>query len=196
MEYITFGPVHLNVTNLNKSIEFWINVVGMQVRKEGNPTEIGTSERTLIMLHPDAETPYKKGYSSIYHLAIHLPSESELARLLLRLMKSGWKISPVDHIIAKSIYANDPDGISIEFAFETPERVRSYEIMEDGLKVIDNEGRLKSPVEALDVQSVLNHLTDYNTNHPFPNETIVGHMNLHVGNLQTAYDFYKKLGFT
>ena len=195
MEYITFGPVHLNVTNLEKSIHFWRDIVGMQVISSSNPTEVGTSERTLIVLHPDAKTHYKKGHSGLYHVSIHLPGEKELAQLLARLLKKGWKVGPTDHIIAKSVYAKDPDGINIEFAFETPNRVVEYKFTEDDLKVIDDEGQLRSPIEPLNVQELLTHLDGDNREHPFPDKAIIGHLNLHVPNLQEAYDFYKQIGF-
>ena len=196
MDYITFGPVHLDVTNLDKSIHFWQNIVGMQRRKSGNPTEMGNSERTLIVLHPDAKTPYKKGYSGLYHVAIHLPGEKELAQLLVRLMKKGWKVGPTDHIIAKSVYVNDPDGINFEFAFETPDRVVEYKFTDDNMKLIDDKGLLRNPIEHLDVDELLNKLNGDISEYPFPDKAIIGHLNLYMANLQTAYDFYKKIGFS
>lgn len=111
-------------------------------------------------------------------------------------MKKGWKVGPTDHIIAKSVNVNDPDGINIEFAFETPDRVVKYKITEDDLKVIDDKGRLRNPIEPLDVQELLTHLNGDNSENPFPDKAIVGHVNLHVPNLHNAYDFYKKIGFT
>ena len=197
MEFITFGPAHLNVTDLEKSIHFYRDIVGMQVRKSGNPTEVGTSERTLFVLHPEAKTPFiRRGYSGLYHVAIHLPGEKELAQLYVRLAKENWKVGPTDHIIAKSLYVNDPDGILIEFAFETPNRVVKYKISDNDFKVIDNNGNLRNPIEPLDVQELLSNLNGDSSEHPFPAKAIVGHYNLHVGNLQSAYDFYKKIGFT
>ena len=195
MEYLTFGPVHLSVTNLEKSIHFWREIVGMQVISSSNPTEVGTSERTLIVLHPDAKTHYKKGHSGLYHVAVHLPGEKELAQLLVRLSKKGWKVGPTDHIIAKSVYANDPDGINIEFAFETPNRVVEYKFTKDDLKVLDDEGQLRSPIEPLNVQELLAHLDGDSSEHLFPDKAFIGHMNLHVPNLQEAYDFYNRIGF-
>ena len=197
MEFITFGPVHLNVTDLDKSIHFYLDILGMRARKSGNPTEVGTSERTLFVLHPDAKTPSKRrGYSGLYHVAIHLPGEKELAQLLKRLTDKNWKVGPTDHIIAKSLYVNDPDEILIEFAFETPDRVVEYKISENDLKVIDDKGQLRSPIEPLDVEELLSILNGDTTEHPFPDKAIVGHFNLHVGNLKNAYEFYKKIGFT
>ncbi|HTS43158.1 MAG TPA: VOC family protein [Puia sp.] len=196
MEFITFGPVHLNVTDLEKSVLFYRDILGMKVRKTDTPTEVGTSERTLVVLHPDAKIPNRKGHSGLYHFAIHIPTERELAQLFVRLSKKGWRAGPTDHIIAKSVYVKDPDGIDIELAVELPRRVVEYRFTEDEFKVIDDKGQLRSPIEPLDVQELLSHLDDDNTDHPFPEKAFVGHMNLHMPNLQNAYDFYKKIGFT
>jgi len=197
MEFITFGPAHLNVTDLERSLHFYRDILGMQVRKTGIPAEVGTSERTLVVLHPNAKTPFLRGgYSGLYHVAIHLPSEKELAQLYVRLTKKKWKAGATDHIIAKSIYVNDPDGILFELAFETPQRVVEYRITDKELTAIDDKGQLRKMVEPLDLNELLSQLHDDYSEHPFPDKAIVGHFNLHVGDLQAAYAFYKGIGFT
>ncbi|MBN8824311.1 MULTISPECIES: VOC family protein [unclassified Spirosoma] len=196
MDFITFGAVHLNVTDISRSINFWRDVVGMQVRSTGETTEIGTAQRTLVVLHPGSKTPYRKGFSGLYHAAIHLPTETDLAQLLVRLATKGWDVAPTDHIIAKSLYVDDPDGINLEFAVETPQRVVEFNATENGVQIVDNQGRFRKPIEPLDVQELLSHLTDKNPERAFPDGAIVGHMNLHVPHLQTAYDFYTRIGFS
>jgi len=196
MEFITFGPVHLNVTNLENSVRFYHDVLGMLVRKSGNPTEVGTTERTLVVLHPDAKFPYRKGHSGLYHFAIHMPTERELAQLFVRVAKKGWRSGPTDHIIAKSVYVNDPDGIDIELSVELPGRVVEYIFTDDEFKVVDDKGKIRSPVEPLDIQELLAHLNGDTSEYLFPDKAFVGHINLHMPNLQNAYEFYKKIGFT
>jgi len=61
----------------------------------------------------------------LYHLAIYPPNEPELARVLARLQQSGHRFGTTDHAVAKSLYVNNPDGIGLEIAIETPERVRT-----------------------------------------------------------------------
>lgn len=196
MQFINFGPVHLSVTDLERSIHFWLDIVGMEIRNNGIPIEVGTSKRTLVFLHPDAKVPKRKGYSGLYHVAIHVPTERELAQQLLRLVNKGWRVAPTDHIIAKSLYLDDPDGINIEFAVETPQRVVRIVKSDNNFQVIDDKGNLKNPIEPLDVKELYTHLVDDSAEHPFPENAIVGHFNLHQPNLNTAYDFYKKLAFT
>ncbi len=196
MQFINFGEVHLNVTNLERSIQFWHDIVGMTIRKTGTIAELGTSERTLIVLHPAAKKSKAKGYSGLYHVAIHFETETDLAQLLLRLESKGWPTAPTDHIVAKSVYVNDPDGINIEFAAETYHRVTKEIVSANEFRMVDNKGIIRNPIEPLNVEELYIHLVDSRTNHPFPESGIIGHMNLHQPKLQEAYDFYKRLLFT
>src|SRR5687767_11983084 len=51
-EIATFGAVHLNVTNLQNSISFWTDMIGMKVRYEtAEYTELGTGKNTLVVLY-------------------------------------------------------------------------------------------------------------------------------------------------
>jgi catechol 2,3-dioxygenase len=43
----------------------------------------------------------RRGYSGLYHLAIHLPDEPALARVLGRLLVSRSRVAPTDHIIGE-----------------------------------------------------------------------------------------------
>lgn len=195
-ELITFGPVHLEVTNRVQSTAFWKEIIGMQLRKEGESIEFGTKDETLIVLHPVAKEPFQHGYSGLYHLAVHLPNEPEFARILSRLMLYRWPISPTDHIMSKAIYLEDPDGITIEITLETPERFKSYNTEGGRFEVIDSEGRTRGGSEALDVEEVLATLHDTDFIKPLPDDTKIGHVHLYVNDLTLSYDFYKKLGFS
>jgi catechol 2,3-dioxygenase len=126
-DVIAFGPVHLDIRDLDQSVAFWRNLVGLDgtERNEDSAT-LGVDGLPLVILHASATQPLAGGYSGLYHLAIHLPSELELARALARVRASGRRFGASDHIVAESVYLNDPDGIGLEIAFETPQRVCSY----------------------------------------------------------------------
>ena len=77
------------------------------------------------MLRPTATFPVDRGYSGLYHLAINLPDEPAFAQLLPRLLETGAHPSKTDHVVAKSIYLADSDGIGLELTLELVERVKS-----------------------------------------------------------------------
>ncbi len=194
-DFFTYGPVHLEVTDGEKSVRFWRDILGLTLRKEGGEIELGTSERTLVVLHPVARRPFMQGHSGLYHLAIHMPTEPEFARVLARLISKNYPIAPTDHIMSKSIYMEDPDGITVEITLETINRFGSYDITEENFRVIDSEGRERGMTEALDVREVLATLSDNDLDKPFPPDTYIGHVHLYVGDLKAAYEFYQNLGF-
>ena len=195
-ELATFGPVHLNVTNLERSILFWKDYIGMKVRNASSGyTELGTDKSTLVVLYPTAKAPYKNGYSGIYHLAIHPSNEGEFARVLARLIAKRYPISPTDHTMSKAIYMTDPDGITVEITLETPERLERVEFGNRGPVAVDKDGTVRSASAPLDVQSVLKALPDKDIDRALPDDTKVGHVHLYVSNLDAANQFYKNLGF-
>ena len=97
-----------------------------------------------------------------------------------------------DHIVAKSVYLNDPDGIGLEIAFETPERVRSYRWDRGAERplVIDSDGRRRDGVEPLAIQDVLAKLPNGDIKRPLPSGTTVGHLQFQVADLEASYRFY------
>jgi len=195
-EIATFGAVHLNVTNLQRSLAFWTDNIGMKVRNTtAEFTELGTDKNTLVVLYPTAKTPFKKGYSGLYHLAIHPSTEGEFARVLARLIAKRYPISPTDHTMSKAIYMEDPDGITVEITLETPERLERLDFSKGAPKAIDKDGTVRSPSAPLDVQAVLKALPDNDISRALADDTKVGHMHLYVSNLEAANDFYLSLGF-
>ncbi len=196
-EILTLGAVHLDVTDAERSLDFWRDRVGLQLLGEDDSAlRLGTDEQTLLVLHPGATSPARRGYAGLYHLAIHLPDEPEFARVLARLFERRTFMSPTDHVFSKAIYLDDPDGLGLEFTLETPERLRSMRITPSGPEVIDSDGRRRSGRDPLDVREVLSHLPDRDLDRPLPVGTKIGHMHLHVGDIAANHRFYRDgLGF-
>ena len=196
-ELATFGPVHLDVTDADRSLAFWRDRVGLQLRgTDDGALSLGTEDETLLVLHPGATSPARRGHAGLYHLAIHLPNEAEFARVLARLFDRRTFMSPTDHVFSKAIYLDDPDGLGLEFTLETPERLRSVRMTPTGPEVIDADGRRRSGRDPLDVREVLSHLPDGDLDRPLPAGTKIGHVHLHVGDIASNRRFYGDgLGF-
>ncbi len=77
-ELATFGAVHLNVTNLERSVSFWKDYIGMKVRNTtAEYTEMGTDKNTLVVLYPTANTGFIKATAvSTTWLYIHQLKEN------------------------------------------------------------------------------------------------------------------------
>ena len=195
-EMATLGAVHLEVTDVERSTAFWRDIVGLVLRSTApDAVELGTGTETLVTIHPGARSGFQQGHSGLYHLAIHPPTEPDFARILLRLARAGWPISPTDHVMSKSIYLLDPDGITIEITLETPQRLREMVVNDRGMYAVHVDGTVSSGRDPLDTRAVLATLTDDDTTVPVPVGTKIGHVHLYVGDLDTGFEFYQSLGF-
>ncbi len=197
-ETIAHGAVHLDVTDLPRAVAFWRDLLGLTDLGEADGVaRLGAGGRELIVLHAGAVRGPQRGHSGLYHVALHLPDEREFARVLARLSAARYPQAPTDHIFSKATYLDDPDGIGLELTLETPERMSEMRVSGNQIVLIDSDGRPRSPVEPLDTEEVFSHLGgDADLDVPLPAATKVGHVHLHVADLEAANAFYRdQLGF-
>ena len=144
----------------------------------------------MLLLSEEPNLKKYRGVTGLYHFAVWFPSRRELARAVARLGELRYRNYPTDHVMTKTTYLDDPEGNGIELYCESPE---------DGTFVIENndfvtrraDGTLSSGRESLDVQALFSHLTpDDKLDDPLPPETRLGHIHLHVRDVQEAVDFY------
>lgn len=194
---LTYGAVHLNVTDVERARIFWRDLIGLTERGDGpeGAVRLGVDDADLVVLHPGAKGPVQRGYSGLYHLAIHLPSEAEFARLLGRLMAARYPNAPTDHITHWATYLDDPDGINVEIAFETLDRLGSVEIVGGRPRLTDSEGRPHDMTEPLGLEEVFSHRPDDGLDEPLAAGSRIGHVHLYVGDLAAAQEFYEQIGF-
>src|ERR1700761_749356 len=197
-ESIAHGAVHLDVTDLPRALGFWRDLLGLtDLGGADGVAPLGTPERELIVLHAGAERPPEPGPSGLYHVALPLPDAREFARVIARLAAARYPQAPTDHIFSQATYLDDPDGVGLELTLETPQRVAEMEGRGAEFRIVDTEGRPRRPVEPLDTEAVFSHLeADADLGRPLPDGTKVGHVHLHVGDLDAANAFYRdQLGF-
>lgn len=196
-ETVTHGAVHLDVTDLPRALAFWRDLLGLTDLGEADGVaRLGAGDRELIVLHEGAVRGPQRGHSGLYHVALHLPDEREFARVIARLGAARYPQAPTDHIFSKATYLDDPDGIGLELTLETPERMREMRVRGSEVVLLDSDGRPRSPVEPLDTEEVFSHLGDAPLDVPLPAGTKVGHVHLHVADLEEANAFYRdQIGF-
>lgn len=195
-EKLSFGPVHLEVTDAARSARFWQEIVGLEKRRAQYASiELGTQDKPLVVLHEIAKAPFHKGHSGLYHLAIHVPTEPDFARILARLIRKDYRMGPVDHTASKSIYISDPDGIEVEITLETPERLRSVQVNGHNIRVVAADGSIHSGSDPLDIEAILSTLPAGEVDRPVAAATTLGHVHLYTSNLADAHTFYTQLGF-
>jgi catechol 2,3-dioxygenase len=183
------GAVHLTVADLDRSVAFYQGTLGLRLqRREDGVAAVGAGGDELVVLHEEPGARPAGRHAGLYHYALLFPSREELARAVQRLVATGTAISGAsDHGVSEAIYLSDPDGNGIELYADRPraawpppapgERVGMY------TRPLDLRGLLELVARAEPVRHAGEGLR-------------VGHMHLHVGDLDAARAFYvDELGF-
>jgi catechol 2,3-dioxygenase len=183
------GGVELTVTDLERSIAFYADVLGLRVsRREPGVVALGVGGEDLVTLHenPNARRPGRE--SGIYHLALLFPTREDLARVALRLAASRTPIDGAsDHGVSEAIYLPDPDGIGVELAADRPQA----EWAEGAAAEFQHGG--PAP---LDLRDLLDRVAGEAPTQLAPAGLKIGHVHLHVGALDEGLRFYRDaIGF-
>jgi len=119
------GHVHLKVSDLDRSEAFYGDALGLEVTERVGGSFVfmsfgGSHHHLALQGHPDlpAADPATLG---LYHFAVEVEDESELAEAIDRIADAGIEFAAVDHGISKSVYFSDPDGNGVEVYCDTRE---------------------------------------------------------------------------
>jgi catechol 2,3-dioxygenase len=185
------GTVYLKVADLENQLTFYQQVLGFQLHwREENKAGLGAGGADLLHLTEEPDLRRYRGVTGLYHFAVLFPNRRELARAIARLIALKYPNYPTDHIMTKTTYLDDPEGNGIELYCESPE---------DGTWTMANgqyitrrtDGSLSDGREPLDVNALLTHLKeDDRLDVSIPLETRMGHIHLHVRDIDEAVDFY------
>jgi catechol 2,3-dioxygenase len=178
------GPVELVVSDIERAMGFYGGVLGLSAVEQPDGTfALGVSaEPPLIFLREKASAIRKpRGTTGLYHYAILLPSRSDLARALQRLLAREYPLhGAADHLVSEAIYLADPDGNGIEIYRD---RARDRWPM--------HEGRVQMATDPLDFDGLIAEADqDDDAWAGLPAGTAIGHVHLHVADLAAATAFY------
>ena len=194
------GPVALQVADLARSVRFYETVLGLRVvspdgARDGTPDAAPAmlaaahdpTDRPLVVLHerPGARPAPARGRLGLYHFAILLPDRASLGAFVRHAAALGVSLGAGDHLVSEAFYLHDPDGLGIEVYADRPRdawRRRGRELLM-ATDPVDVPALLAAAGEAVWTGA--------------PAGTVVGHVHLHVGDLDAAGAFYgDALGFT
>ena len=188
------GAVELAVTEGDRALRFYRDYVGLTpLPSDGGAIRMGAGGRELVVLQPGAEQPVVPRTSGLYHLALLVPDRRELARVIGRLGRLRWEQYPTDHVMTKANYLWDPDGTGIEMYTESPED-GTMGFGNGTFVAYDKDGKPRSGRDPIDLEELFSHLReDDSLDAPMPDETKMGHVHLHVADVDDALRFYHDL---
>ncbi|HVQ40577.1 MAG TPA: VOC family protein [Vicinamibacterales bacterium] len=189
----SIGAVHLTIANLDRSLRFYIDRLGFQLRaRQEGMAALGAGGDDLVVLYEAPEAKAAPRTAGLYHFAILVPSRIDLARALRQLAMMQTPMQGFsDHLVSEAIYLADPDGNGIEVYRDRPRAEWQYV-----------DGRLRMATDPLDVEALLReadrdaHGADRaGETMPatvLPAGTRIGHMHLHASFLEDAEEFYTR----
>ena len=188
------GAVEIAVTDADRAQRFYRDYVGLiPLPSDGPELRYGVAGRELVVLHPGADRPVVPHRSGLYHLAILVPDRRELARVIARLSRLRWDQYPTDHVMTKANYLWDPDGNGIEIYTESPED-GTMGMVNGTFGAWDKDGRPRSGRDPIDLEELFSHLQDGDDiDAAMPDTTRMGHVHLHVADVDDALRFYHDL---
>src|SRR5262249_11291033 len=144
----------------------------------------GGSALLHLETRPGTVPPPRGGRFGLYHFALLLPDRASLGQFVRHLGEQGTHVASADHAVSEAVYLWDPDGLGIEVYADRPReawRIRGQEIF--------------MTTEPLNIQSLLSAAGNRSWT-GVPAGTSLGHMHLHVSDLERAKAFYHSaLGF-
>lgn len=151
---IHVGHVHLKVSNLERSIDFYRDVLGMELQQRMGRSAAFMSwdgyhhHLGLNVWESRGGAPPAPGSTGLYHFAILYPTRRALAEAFKRLLEKGVQIDgAADHGVSEAIYFHDPDDNGIELYRDRP--------MEEWPRA---DGAIAMVTEPLDLQGLLAEL--------------------------------------
>ncbi|MDQ0178033.1 VOC family protein [Bacillus chungangensis] len=182
------NQVHILAKDVERSLLFYQEIIGFRILEHiGKKVVLTADGKTPLVTIEQPENVLTKEprTTGLYHFALLLPQRSDLAKALSHLINTGYPLQGAsDHRVSEAIYLADPDGNGIEIYADRP--LHSW---------IKEDGQILMTTERLDIENLLQETKGEPWN-GLPEHTIMGHIHLHVSDLQKAEDFYcKGLGF-
>ena len=149
------GHVHLKVSDLDKALFFYTELLGFEVtqRYAGNAVFISAGG---YHHHIGLNTWYSKNApppptksTGLFHTAILYPTRKDLAIAVKRLFDARYPLTGAsDHGISEAIYLDDPDGNGVELYWDRPKEEWPF----------DSNGHLQMFTKPLDIESLMAEL--------------------------------------
>jgi catechol 2,3-dioxygenase len=150
---VRIGHVHLKVADLERSLSFYVGVLGFEVMQRWGDSAAFISAGGyhhhigLNTWQSKGGSPPSPGSTGLFHAAILYPTRAALADALRRLVRANVPLDgAADHGVSEALYLRDPDGNGLELYIDRPPeqwpRTKDGELAM-GTEALDLEGLLK-----------------------------------------------------
>lgn len=182
------GYVHLRVRDLDRSLAFYLDVLGLKLASGGMHTATlsatGRGPGLLVLTEKKDATARPAGATGLYHAAFRVPNRRALAMAIQHLRDSKWRLDGfADHDVSEAVYLSDPDGNGIEVYSDRPRPTWPL-----------RGGQVEMVTVPLDLDDLMRELSDWpGVWEGIDAGTDVGHIHLRVSDLERTESFYSGL---
>ena len=216
---MSIAKVSLNVSDLNRSVDFYKSVLGFKTigKVSSEKAVLGvngqadsdfshlvellqaqgsqSANRTNKDFNPSQSNLVNRGKArtaGLYHFAVLLPERKFLADMLQNLNKNRDFVyfeGFADHLVSESIYIRDPDFIGIEIYRDRPKSQWSWRQDSDNINN-NHHSQVEMATLPLNTRELLKEATTDGWK-GMPLKTTIGHIHLHVSSTERARQFYQ-----
>jgi catechol 2,3-dioxygenase len=177
------GPVELTVSDLERSLDYYRDAIGLGVREQGaGRASLGGDSDLLVLEEVPGAQPAPRN-TGLFHFALLVPERRDLATWLAHAIREEVPLTGVsDHFVSEALYLTDPDEHGIEIYADRPREVWEGQVA-------------RMTTEPLDLENLLGELADPETE-PFeklPGGMVMGHVHLQVAEIPETLRFYRDL---
>lgn len=137
------GHGHLKVSDLDRAVTFYRDVIGMRVT-------LLYGDRAAFLSFDDyhhhlglntweslGSIPPPKGHTGLYHVAFLFPDRATLGQVVDRIQSAGYSLTgAADHGVSEAVYLDDPDGNGLELYRDRPRA--EWELQSNGSPIMIN----------------------------------------------------------
>jgi len=186
----TIGTVSLKVSNIERSVAYYEKVIGLRAISVTNrQASLSANGKDVLLELEEVSEPYigtHRGHTGLYHFALLLPTRKALGNILKHFIQLKISVGQADHLVSEALYLSDPDHNGIEIYRDRPRSEWQY----------DSNNMVKMATDPIDWEGVLAE-ADERPFEAIDHGTVMGHIHLHVSDLNTAYRYYcELLGFS
>jgi catechol 2,3-dioxygenase len=118
---VDIGHVHLKVSDLERSLGFWRDVLGFEEQARYGDQAVFISAGGyhhhigLNTWESKGGSPPPSGATGLFHVAVRYPTRAALADALRRVLAAGIPLDGAsDHGVSEALYLRDPDSNGVE----------------------------------------------------------------------------------
>lgn len=153
---VRIGHVHLKVSDLERALRFYRDILGFEVTQWYGSKAVFLSAGGyhhhigLNTWESAGGSPPPAGATGLFHVAIVYPTRRLLADALRRLHEVGIPLEGAsDHGVSEALYLRDPDSNGVELYWDRPKELWPR----------DGDGNISMGTGPLNLESLLDELS-------------------------------------